>query len=118
MTVQEPNGEPLHKRLIELFNAGARPLSSDALNALLQHFECIEEVSNEQLQDILAELTVGSLSRLETNNQQPPGENVELLLLIMIIVSQSVCTCRREPHCHSRRHSAAAATAAAARLGR
>jgi hypothetical protein len=62
MTVQQPTGEPapLHRRLIELFNAGARPLSSDALNALLQHFEGDDDVSNQRLQDILAEVTVGA----------------------------------------------------------
>lgn len=64
MTVAEVPEEPvpLHKRLIQLFNAGARPLSSDALNALLQHFEGSENVSNGRIQEILAELTVGACS--------------------------------------------------------
>lgn len=70
MTVDEGQTEgeesvPLHKRLITLFNAGARPLSSDALNALLQHFEGAE-VSIDRVQAILAELTVGTLPSLET----------------------------------------------------
>lgn len=51
---------PLHKRLIHLFNAGGRPLSSDALNALLQYFESSEDVPKDRVQTILTELSVGS----------------------------------------------------------
>lgn len=70
MTIQE-EPVPLHRRLIQLFNAGARPLSSDALNALLQHFEGAEDVSNDRVQTILAELTVGVHSKPEHNLQLP-----------------------------------------------
>lgn len=59
----------MHKRLIQLFNAGARPLSSDALEALLRHFEGADDVSNDRVQEILAELTVGAWSNSTHRSQ-------------------------------------------------